>query len=374
MKKEPFQRNDDLCSSEESFATNSSSPIASTLDVTFLSSFSHDVHLGFANSIDANIVDFRSTYNGPMKNTPFGDAMAGRYWPESDIYMIEGSSPLIAAAARNLIDDSIFIYLGADRGMFGLTNASERTMRNSIFNDLIERYGNFAAKQLIEDTIDGVIAVSDFIADYTRLFVGSKTPIRIAHPYIEYKKYSRLAKVSPEISSTKAVTIGRSMNYKGIEQLVKGWTKVRESNSKAELKIVGPGDHPIEYEETPGVTVEGYVDDITNIFNDASLFIQPSRGDAFPVSTLEALRAGVPAIVTLTTGTRSEIRAIDGDLVVDSNASALAEGIIDYFDSDVNRRHELSQRARERGACFDPESRKAAFRKAFESLLRDILL
>lgn len=45
---------------------------------------------------------------------------------------------------------------------------------------------------------------------------------------------------------------------------------------------------------------------------------------------------------------------------------------IDYFDRDIDDRRELSRRARERGARFDPETRKQAFSDAFHSLLDEI--
>jgi len=47
-------------------------------------------------------------------------------------------------------------------------------------------------------------------------------------------------------------------------------------------------------------------------------------------------------------------------------------GTINYFYQDIDDRQELSRRARERGARFDPETRKRAFRDAFYSLLDEI--
>jgi glycosyltransferase involved in cell wall biosynthesis len=94
--------------------------------------------------------------------------------------------------------------------------------------------------------------------------------------------------------------------------------------------------------------------------------------DTFPVSTLEAMRAGLPPLVTRTTGTRSEARAIDESLVVETNEYALSRGVREYFERDPDERRAFSETARERGARFDRDSRTAAFRAAFRDVLEEL--
>jgi glycosyltransferase involved in cell wall biosynthesis len=165
------------------------------------------------------------------------------------------------------------------------------------------------------------------------------------------------------------VTVARPWHYKGVDMLVDAWPAVRAAVPDAELHVVGRG-HPDAYAETPGVRVRGYVDRLADAFSPASLFVQPSRVDAFPVSTLEAMRAGVPPLVTRTTGTRSEAREIDEALVVETSVDGLRDGIRRYFGRDADERRAFARRARERGARFDAESRTAAFREAFRDVLK----
>jgi glycosyltransferase involved in cell wall biosynthesis len=94
--------------------------------------------------------------------------------------------------------------------------------------------------------------------------------------------------------------------------------------------------------------------------------------DTFPVSTLEAMRAGLPPLVTRTTGTRSEAREIDPSLVVETNEYALSRGVREYFARDSDDRRALADRARTRGARFDLESRTATFREAFRAVLKEL--
>jgi len=340
--------------------------------VAFLASFEHDIHLGFADAIDADVFHFRDTYSGPGERTPLGDAVAAARWPDYDVYVIEGSAPLYAAATRAAIDDAVIFYLGGDRGMYALSPASERTAEDPLFDSLLKSVGRPAVRAVARRTIDGAIVVSDFVADYTRAVVGPEVPIRVAHPYIDPDTFRRLQAVEPDLSSPVAVTVGRAMWYKGIDRLVEAWPRVREAYEEAELHVVGPGDHPPDYEDVPGVKVRGYVDDLSEAFEPASLFVQPSRGDAFPISTVEAMLAGVPALVTASAGVRSEVRAVDGDLVVDSSTNAIAEGVVRYFNNSVEERRELSNQAYQRGIRFDAPTRKRVFRKSFNSITKHI--
>ncbi|WP_251328881.1 glycosyltransferase family 4 protein [Haloplanus pelagicus] len=337
----------------------------------FVSSFQHQVHLAWAEDIDADIFHFRDESTGVLDGTILGDVVSGYRWPEYDVYIIEGSAPLYSAFSNSVASDSIVIYLGADRGMYALSSASGQHPDHTIRDVVIRRIGKYVGRSLSQ-SIDGVISVSDFVADYTRLLTGPDTPIRVAHPYIHDEPFEELGDTSPALEDNVAVTVGRDMHYKGFDELIEAWPTVREAHPSAELRLVGPGNEPGTYADVDGVDCLGYVDSVAHQLSEASLFVQPSLGDAFPVSTLEALQAGLPPIVTQTTGTRSEVRAVSGDLVVDNSPHALAEGIVDYFDRPAEERRELSRRARERGARFDPDSRKQAFADAFHSLLDEI--
>jgi glycosyltransferase involved in cell wall biosynthesis len=82
------------------------------------------------------------------------------------------------------------------------------------------------------------------------------------------------------------------------------------------------------------------------------------------------MRAGLVPLVTETTGTRSEARAIDPSLVVAPDTASIADGVCTYFDRSPDERRTLSEQARSRGEQFDPESRKAAFREAYRNVLK----
>ncbi len=326
----------------------------------------HPAHRGFAEAVDADLVDFQRHSLGPLSDSVVGDVYNGLRYPSYDVYLVEGSRPLYAALAHRAVRRSKLVYLCADHGLYSLGRADFEG--SSGFKSLVGRFGRPAVREIGSRFVDGVVAVSAFAADFTRPVVGPDTPIEVAHPFIQPDVYDALGGVSPALDANVAVTVGRPWRYKGVDMLVEAWPTVRESFPEAELHVVG-GGHPGSYAETPGVEVRGYVENLADAFAPASLYAQPSRMDTFPVSVLEAMRAGLPPLVTETTGTRSEAGALSSDLVVDPSPEALAAGVVAYFERDGAERRELSSRARERGATFDAETRKRAFAEAFDTVL-----
>lgn len=327
----------------------------------------HPSHRGFAEAVGADLVDYRGFAPRPFGDSLLADVTNGLRYPSYDVYLVEGSRPLYAALVHRLTHRTRLVYLCADHGLYEL--GRQDFAGDSFVKSLVGRFGRPFGRVVGTVGIDGVVAVSAFAAAFATDALGP-VPSTVAHPYVQPELYDALESVDPTLDENIAVTVGRGERYKGIDLLVGAWPRVRDRHPHAELHIVGRG-HPDSYGDTPGVEVCGYVEDLPTTLESASLYVQPSRVDTFPVSVLEAMRAGLPPLVTETTGTRSEAERIDDSLVVGPTKPALAQGVSAYFDLDVDARRVLSRRASERGATFDPDSRKEAFRSAFAELLEE---
>jgi len=339
------------------------------VDVAMLHQDPHPAHRGFAEAVGADLVDYRRLSLGPLSGTVVADVANGLAYPEYDVYIVEGSRPLYAALVRRFARGGTIIYLCADHGLYALGEGDFEG--DSLLKSLVGRFGTPVVRAVGRRGIDGVVAVSEFAAEFTRPVVGPDAPIEVAHPFVQPETYDALGDVEPDLASNVAVTVARPWHYKGVDMLVDAWPQVREHVPDAELHVVG-GGHPESYGDIAGVTVRGYVEDLADAFRPAALFVQPSRMDTFPVSTLEAMRAGVVPLVTTAAGTRSEARAIEDSLVVDPTPDALAAGVVRYFQRDLDDRERFATAARERGSRFDADSRKAAFREAFERVLDEL--
>jgi glycosyltransferase involved in cell wall biosynthesis len=338
-------------------------------DVAMLYQDPHPAHRGFAEAVGADLVDFRGFAPAAFGDSLPADVVNGLRYPRHGVYLVEGSRPLYAALLHRAVRRSRLVYLCADHGLYDLGRGD--FAGDSLAKSLLGRFGTPAARLLARRYVDGVVAVSAFAAEFTRPVVGSATPVRVAHPYVQPEAYETLGAVDPALDAPVAVTVGRAARYKGVDLLVEAWPRVRERHPDAELHVVGTG-HPDAYERTEGVRLRGYVESLADAFAPAALFVQPSRMDTFPVSTLEAMRAGVPPLVTDTAGTRSEARAVDPALVVEATPESLAEGVAAYFDHPLGTRRRLAARARRRGETFDAATRLPAFRAAFRDVLEEI--
>ncbi|EJN57851.1 glycosyltransferase family 4 protein [Halogranum rubrum] len=340
--------------------------VLADLDIAMLYFDPHPAHRGFASAIGADLVHYREHSAGPFSGTIVEDVVNGLQLPDYDVCLVEGSVPLYAALVGRAMTDTDVVYLCADHGLYHVGQDDFRG--SSAVKSLIGRFGVPAIKHAANWGIDGVMAVSEFAASFASDIVGDETPIRVAHPYVQPDVYADLQTCEPVLDRNVAVAVGRDERYKGFDMLVDAWTDVRAHHPDAELHVVG-SDQPRAYEATDGVTVHGYVEDLTDAFAGASLYVQPSRMDTFPVSTLEGMCAGLPPLVTTTTGTASEARAIDESLVVDPTPDALAAGVSRYFDRSNDERRTYSAHARRRGQTFDRVSRQAAFHRTFADLV-----
>lgn len=339
-----------------------------TADVAMLYQDPHPAHRGFAEAVGADLINYRG-----RKPSVFGDSLTadiynGLTLPDYDVFIVEGSRPLYTAVVNRAVSDTRLVYLCADHGLHAL--GSGEFEGDSLLKSLIGQFGTPAIKAVGSRAIDGVVAVSEFAAEFTRPIVGEGTPIEIAHPYIQTDVFDALGNVQPTLEGSTVVTVGRPAAYKGVDLLVDAWPRIRERFPEAELHVVGSG-HPESYEDVPGVRRRGFVEDLADAFAPATLFVQPSRMDTFPVSTLEAMRAGLPSLVTTGAGTRSIARELDEELVVEPTSEALVSGVSNYLENGLQDRRRLAAEARRIGSRFDEASRKAAFRTAFRHVLED---
>lgn len=327
----------------------------------------HPAHQGFADAIGADWYCLDTSPIQSGEGTIPIELLNGLYLDGYDIYIAEGTRALYGALINQIGANSTLIYLAADQVLYQLQNRSDTD--RSWINKLISQFGMNLLEYAFNRYINGVITISDFAAGYTQEIL--ETPIRIAHPYIQPAIYNQLEDISPPLGEDVAVTIGSYSWYKGQDVLPTVWENVRREHPTAELYLVGNG-YPPHFDNYPGITVCGYVEKISDVLSTASIYVHPARAEAFGVSVIEALQAGVPAIVTTTTGAESAVRSVDESLIVDRSTESISRALINYFDQPIEDRRLLSQKSREQGSTFDSESRKAIFREEFNALLSEI--
>lgn len=119
----------------------------------------------------------------------------------------------------------------------------------------------------------------------------------------------------PANSSTfKVVYAAHTVLLKGLHYLLKAW---HEFKGQGELIVIGGIDPAVkniidrDFSNLTHVKFIGVVQGIDSYIKDASVLVCPSLIDGGPVTVLEAMRYGVPAILTEACGVKDFIR--DGE-------------------------------------------------------------
>ncbi len=104
-----------------------------------------------------------------------------------------------------------------------------------------------------------------------------------------------------------------------------------------------------------------------------SPFVHAGRASAYPVATLEAMRAGLPVVVTDMTGTKDIVERVVGEVKRSGlncefvrPLNKIYKGIIDYFRIDVEVRKRMSELYRKESKQFEPSRRAKDFKEKFD--------
>lgn len=256
-------------------------------------------------------------------------------------------------------------------------------MADETFINLVERQPHYStAETLIHrisaKVLDAAIAVSPFVKEYAEKIID--VPIEVVRPAIPKDSYEKLGKVKPNLESNVIVSVGQPRFSIGMDVLVEQFRIAKKQIPELELWIVGKG-HPKEYERVEGVKVLGYVEDLSEVFEEASLFVHAGRCSAYPVATLEAMRAGLPVVVSTMTGTKEIVERVEEQvkrefgLNYDGNKfiqplNRIFEGIVEYFKLDSEVRRIMSELYKKESEEFEPGKRGREFKEKFEELVK----
>lgn len=333
-------------------------------NVAFIYNTPHPAHRVFAEAVDADFYpvtrgDAQPAANGLRRLLQYFSASAS-YPTDYDYYLIEGGRPLVPARLFSLRNpDATVVLLNADET---LINQVERLDTYGSAETLLHR--------LSLGAVDGVLSVGPFVDEY-RERAGLDVPSRIVHPCIQPDVFETLGGVEPATESKSIVSIGKAKPAVGFDILVEAFGRVREDHPSAELHVGGEG-HPTAWNDRPGVTVHGWVDDLGEFFAQGAVSAHPGRSECFPVATLEPLRAGCPCIVSHSVGTKSVMSGIDPNLVAEPTVSDTARALDWYFGLEADARRHLAAKARRVADRFTADSVGAEFAARFDDLTAEL--
>jgi glycosyltransferase involved in cell wall biosynthesis len=172
--------------------------------------------------------------------------------------------------------------------------------------------------------------------------------------------------------------VGRVVRDKGLIELTRAWSALREEYPSLHLLVAGPFESqdpiPADVEAAlrtdPRVRLAGMVHDVASVYRAMDLFVLPTYREGFGTSLLEAAAMELPVIATRIPGCVDAVR--DGEtgvLVPARDAEALAAAMRVYLgDPELRRRHGASGRRRALRE-FDPETLRESLVQEYVRLL-----
>ncbi len=281
-----------------------------------------------------------------------------------DIYLSETVFviPVLAKLFGRIPRDSLIINISADPLLYNLTHLKKLSFFDNVQRVLL-RY------------VDGFILVGNWKFLLRKL--GNRRPCVEIVAGVSTSTYYSLLDLNinkPEkhnIIFVGTVTPDR-IEYKGVDILLKAFKIVKKEFPDAKLYLTGYS----QITESTDIIYSGWKKgkDFTKIFENMSIAVNVGRGDTFPVGTIEAMLAGVPAIVSKATGTKIIVQSVDKDFVVNLNAEEVAHRIITYFNMPYKRKIILRQRFRDAAKQYKSSEAIRVFKLRWDDLLKQILL
>lgn len=229
-----------------------------------------------------------------------------------------------------------------------------------------------------------VICVGDFQTELAREVLADFTsPPRVwtVPGGISQDRMRSLSGVEPDLEGGNLLFIGNGPGgwrtwYKGLDLLLDVFTRLLQGGFDRDLEIVGEWDDVevrrlmTEREGLEGrVRFLGALDDLAPALSRSSLYVHPARGEAFGLTIIEAMRAGVPAVVSEWTGAKEAVRRLTEDFVVSLDPDDLVRSIRQYFSMSPERRATLSAEARTIASDYSWERGQRTFHDIVEQIL-----
>lgn len=139
--------------------------------------------------------------------------------------------------------------------------------------------------------------------------------------------------VEPPKNEVSFLFVGRLLSDKGVREYVQAARIIKQRHGDVQFKLVGDvDDNPKSIDEgelqhwiNEGfVEYCGYLDDVSNIMSQSSVFVLPSYREGLPMSVLEAMSIGRAIVTTDSTGCRDTVEdGVNGFLVGIKNVEDL---------------------------------------------------
>jgi glycosyltransferase involved in cell wall biosynthesis len=343
----------------------------------------HPTHAKYARSVRADFVpvDFLLRWHdrpAPRWRRYLSSLLCSAFFPgrrRYSVFLAEGPQfvPVIMKRLRLLGPRQKIIALLANETLFFLKEG---------------RYSASTARLLIGAlrTYDALICIGEMEAQLARLILGSGCPrIYTTFNGPPAERQRLLSRLRPALTSHEILFIGHGPDdwrawYKGIDLMLEAFRISWQRDRRLRLTVAGNWSSNVAraLRSGAGFTDESIVRftgpsaDLAAHLSRAALYLHCGRGDAWAISVLEAMCAGVVPIVSEWTGAGEVVRGVSEELICPLDAHRIADRILWYFGLLPAQREELSARCRAVVSRYTEAQAIQRFVSTFRTALEDL--
>lgn len=203
----------------------------------------------------------------------------------------------------------------------------------------------------------GLFVVGKMLARLAQEVLGAGVPpLYVGFNGVHTGRLEALLRVRPPLEKPVILLIAHGPSswrsyYKGIDIFFDTLLRVKSRLPNVRALVVGEWTHEAQqqlYRQFPGAPVEflGRRSDIETLLGEAGLYLHLARGEAWGVAILEAMAAGIPAIVSEWTGAAEVVAQVWKEGVVPLSPTEAAERVLSYFSLPVAERYRLGEQGR----------------------------
>jgi glycosyltransferase involved in cell wall biosynthesis len=338
----------------------------------------HPFHRRLGEAVDAEFVrvDFRLPWHGRETWRPYrylNWATCALSFPrrsDFDVFLTDGPQipPLILKQLGLLRKDQRVAALMANEMLYFLK---------------VGRYSKRSTRAILYalNRFDAIICLGAYQTELAHELLGAhpRPPqILTGQEGIFDKVSTKLQVMTPRLDGHHLLFIGNCHGdwgtfYKGVDLLLDTFALAALHLPELTLDIVGHWDQDTQdllrrRLGTTGNRVRflGQLSDLSSPLSMSSLYVHLARGDASPISVVEAMLAGLAALVSDQTGRRDGVARVDSRLVVPLDAAIAADRIRWYLGLDRSEKLRLSERSRHVAAVYSEANAVALFRSMID--------
>jgi glycosyltransferase involved in cell wall biosynthesis len=218
-------------------------------------------------------------------------------------------------------------YVLMPHGMLDPYSLNEKRWRKTLYFWAVERANILAAKRLIYTTAEEELLAE---SGTKALPKGAIVPLGSDAPFESSKELADkfLDQFSKARGRRQLLFLGRLHFKKGLDRILLAMPQIVKTFPNVLLTIVGDGDPEFEAILKSGVADQGLQDSVMmtgrldgvakwGAYAAAELFLLPSRQENFAITVAEAMRMGVPVVISNRVNTWPYVKAAGAGIVLD---------------------------------------------------------